>query len=161
MKTQSKFMDNVKSSYLVVVIAMLGIFAFISAVLIAWPALAYIGSKLFNQRLSTHNQPSCFGERNHRRTAMKNASNVINNVKASYTVAVMSVLGVFAFVSAVLIAWPALAYLGAKMFNQRINQTGSLKSVLEKIIKKAAPVRGRPFLFRSKQSDREGSATHA
>ena len=32
---------------------------------------------------------------------MKNASNVINNVKASYTVAVMSVLGVFAFVSAV------------------------------------------------------------
>jgi len=24
---------------------------------------------------------------------------------------------VFAFVSAVLIAWPALAYLGAKMFN--------------------------------------------
>jgi len=48
MKTQSNFMDNVKSSYLVVVIAMLGIFAFISAVLIAWPALAYIGSKLFN-----------------------------------------------------------------------------------------------------------------
>jgi len=48
---------------------------------------------------------------------MKNASNVINNVKASYTVAVMSVLGVFAFVLAVLIAWPALAYLGAKMFN--------------------------------------------
>jgi hypothetical protein len=29
----------------------------------------------------------------------------------------MGVLGVFAFVSAVLIAWPALAYLGAKMFN--------------------------------------------
>ena len=48
---------------------------------------------------------------------MKNASNVINNVKASYTVAVMGILGVFAFVSAVLIAWPALAYLGAKMFN--------------------------------------------
>ena len=29
----------------------------------------------------------------------------------------MDVLGVFAFVSAVLIAWPALAYLGAKMLN--------------------------------------------
>jgi hypothetical protein len=29
----------------------------------------------------------------------------------------MGVLGLFAFVSAVLIAWPALAYLGAKMFN--------------------------------------------
>ena len=48
MKTQSRFMDSVKSSYLVVVIALLGVFAFISAVLIAWPALAYIGAKLFN-----------------------------------------------------------------------------------------------------------------
>ena len=48
MKTQSRFMDNVKSSYLVMVIAALGIFAFISAVLIAWPALAYISAKLFN-----------------------------------------------------------------------------------------------------------------
>ena len=48
MKTQSRFMENVKSSYLVLVIAALGIFAFISAVLIAWPALAYIGAKLFN-----------------------------------------------------------------------------------------------------------------
>ena len=48
---------------------------------------------------------------------MKTASNIVNNVKASYTVAMMGVLGVFAFVSAVLIAWPALAYLGAKMLN--------------------------------------------
>ncbi len=48
MKTQSRFMDNVKSSYLVLVIAALGILAFISAVLIAWPALSYIGSKFFN-----------------------------------------------------------------------------------------------------------------
>ena len=48
MKTQSRFMDNVKSSYMVMIIAMLGVFAFISAVLIAWPALAYIASKLFN-----------------------------------------------------------------------------------------------------------------
>ncbi len=48
---------------------------------------------------------------------MKTASNIVNNVKASYTVAMMGVLGVFAFVSAILIAWPALAYLGAKMFN--------------------------------------------
>ena len=48
MKTQSTFMDTVKSSYMVLIIAMLGIFAFISAVLIAWPALAYIGAKLFN-----------------------------------------------------------------------------------------------------------------
>ncbi|MDH3808328.1 MAG: hypothetical protein OES29_06825 [Desulfuromonadales bacterium] len=48
MKTQTNFMDIVKSSYMVLVIAMLGIFAFISAVLIAWPALAYLGAKLFN-----------------------------------------------------------------------------------------------------------------
>jgi hypothetical protein len=48
MKTQTNFMESVKSSYLVLIIAALGIFAFISAVLIAWPALAYIGSKLFN-----------------------------------------------------------------------------------------------------------------
>ena len=47
MKTQSRMMDVVKSSYLVLVIAALGVFAFISAVLIAWPALAYISSKLF------------------------------------------------------------------------------------------------------------------
>jgi phage-related minor tail protein len=48
---------------------------------------------------------------------MKTAANIVNNVKASYTVVVMGVLGVFALISAVLIAWPALAYLGAKMFN--------------------------------------------
>lgn len=49
MKTQSnsKMMEVAKSSYLVIVIALLGVFAFISAVLIAWPALAYIASKLF------------------------------------------------------------------------------------------------------------------
>jgi hypothetical protein len=48
---------------------------------------------------------------------MKTAANIVTSVKASYTVALMGVLGVFAFISAVLIAWPALAYLGAKMFN--------------------------------------------
>ena len=47
-QSQSKMMDVAKSSYLVIVIAVLGVFAFISAVLIAWPALAYIASKLFN-----------------------------------------------------------------------------------------------------------------
>lgn len=46
-QSQTKIMDVAKSSYLVIVIAMLGVFAFISAVLIAWPALAYIASKLF------------------------------------------------------------------------------------------------------------------
>ena len=48
---------------------------------------------------------------------MQSAANIISSVKASYTIAVMGVLGLFAFVSAVLIAWPALAYIGAKLFN--------------------------------------------
>ena len=47
MKTQTRFMDYVKTNYMVVVIAVLGVFAFLSAVLIAWPAVAYIASKLF------------------------------------------------------------------------------------------------------------------
>ena len=46
---------------------------------------------------------------------MSAATMIINSVKASYTIAVMAVLGVFAFVSAILIAWPALAYLGSKL----------------------------------------------
>jgi hypothetical protein len=46
-QSQSKMIDVAKSSYLVVILALLGLFAFISAVLIAWPALAYLGSKLF------------------------------------------------------------------------------------------------------------------
>ena len=46
-QSQSKLIEVAKSSYLVIVIALLGLFAFISAVLIAWPALAYIASKLF------------------------------------------------------------------------------------------------------------------
>jgi hypothetical protein len=48
MKTHTNFMDTVKSSYMVLIIAMLGLFAFISAVLIAWSELAYLGAKMFN-----------------------------------------------------------------------------------------------------------------
>jgi len=48
---------------------------------------------------------------------MQSAANIISSVKASYTIVVMGVLGLFAIISAVLIAWPALAYLGAKLFN--------------------------------------------
>jgi hypothetical protein len=48
---------------------------------------------------------------------MNSTANIVSSVKASYTVVVMGILGVFAFISAVLIAWPALAYLGAKLFN--------------------------------------------
>lgn len=48
MKTQNRVVDTVKSSYMVLVIALLGILAFFSAILIAWPALAYLASKLFS-----------------------------------------------------------------------------------------------------------------
>ena len=47
MKTITNIQTVVKESYIAVVIGILGVFAFLSAVLIAWPALAYIGSKLF------------------------------------------------------------------------------------------------------------------
>jgi hypothetical protein len=39
--------EAAKDAYIVLIIAALGIFAFISAVILAWPALAYLGSKLF------------------------------------------------------------------------------------------------------------------
>lgn len=47
MKTQYRFMDYVKTNYMVLVIALLGIFAFLTAVLVAWPAIAYLAAKLF------------------------------------------------------------------------------------------------------------------
>ena len=47
MKVQTRFTDFVKSSYLAIVIALLGAVAFILAVLVAWPALAYLAAKLF------------------------------------------------------------------------------------------------------------------
>jgi len=48
---------------------------------------------------------------------MSAAATIIHSVKASYTIAVLTVLGIFAVISATLIAWPALAYLGAKLMN--------------------------------------------
>ena len=47
MKAQSRLMDVVKTNYMVLVIALLGIFAFLSAILVAWPAVAYLAAKLF------------------------------------------------------------------------------------------------------------------
>lgn len=47
MKTQSRLMDVVKTNYMVLVIALLGIFAFLLAILVAWPAIAYLAAKLF------------------------------------------------------------------------------------------------------------------
>ena len=48
---------------------------------------------------------------------MSAANMILASVKDSYTIAVMAVLGVFASISATLIAWPALAYLGAKLMS--------------------------------------------
>ena len=47
MKAQSRLMDVVKTNYMVLVIALLAIFAFLSAILVAWPAVAYLAAKLF------------------------------------------------------------------------------------------------------------------
>jgi hypothetical protein len=42
-----KIQETIASCYVVTVIAILGVFSFASAILIAWPALAYLVSKLF------------------------------------------------------------------------------------------------------------------
>jgi hypothetical protein len=47
MKAEGRFMDVAKTGYVVGILGVVGVFAVISAVLIAWPALAYLGSKLF------------------------------------------------------------------------------------------------------------------
>ncbi|HXV21752.1 MAG TPA: hypothetical protein VD811_12270 [Desulfuromonadales bacterium] len=46
MKAASNFSEVVKSGYVISLLVGLGVFASVSAVLIAWPALAYLGSKL-------------------------------------------------------------------------------------------------------------------
>jgi len=46
MKTASSTIETAKSGYVISLLVGLGAFAAISAVLIAWPALAYLGSKL-------------------------------------------------------------------------------------------------------------------
>jgi hypothetical protein len=46
MKTANSFFETAKTGYVITLLVTLGIFASISAVLIAWPALAYLGSKL-------------------------------------------------------------------------------------------------------------------
>lgn len=46
MKTANRFLDAAKTGYVIALLVTLGVFAAITAVLIAWPALAYLGSKL-------------------------------------------------------------------------------------------------------------------
>ena len=47
MNSIQNIQETVKESYIVVIIALLGIAAFFTAVLVAWPALAYLASMLF------------------------------------------------------------------------------------------------------------------
>lgn len=47
MKTMKTIQATIQESYVVAVIAILGVIAFLSAILIAWPALAYLASMLF------------------------------------------------------------------------------------------------------------------
>ena len=49
-------------------------------------------------------------------TTQEAANMVVDTVKSTYVVAVLAILGVFAFVSAVLIAWPAVAFFASKLF---------------------------------------------
>lgn len=47
MKANNFVGDALSTSYVLTLLGAVGIVAIISAVLIAWPALAYLGSKLF------------------------------------------------------------------------------------------------------------------
>lgn len=47
MLAANRIIEIAKTNYIMAVIALLAIFAFLSAVLISWPALAYLASKLF------------------------------------------------------------------------------------------------------------------
>jgi hypothetical protein len=48
--------------------------------------------------------------------AHETANMIVDTAKSTYVVAILSVLGVFAFITAVLVAWPAVSYLAAKLF---------------------------------------------
>ncbi len=46
-ETTGMIAETAKTTYVVVVLAVLGVFAFITAVLVAWPAVSYLAAKLF------------------------------------------------------------------------------------------------------------------
>jgi hypothetical protein len=48
--------------------------------------------------------------------AQETVNMIADTAKSTYVVAVLTVLGVFAFITAVMIAWPAVSYLAAKFF---------------------------------------------
>ena len=47
MKSTIRLANLTTDAYVVTLLALVGVFAVMSAILIAWPALAYIGAKLF------------------------------------------------------------------------------------------------------------------
>ena len=49
-------------------------------------------------------------------TAHEAVNMVVETAKSTYVVAVLAVLGVFAFIPAVLVAWPAVSYFASKLF---------------------------------------------
>ena len=49
-------------------------------------------------------------------TAQATADMVVESAKSTYVVVALAILGVFAFITAVLVAWPAVAYLASKFF---------------------------------------------
>ncbi len=49
-------------------------------------------------------------------SAHEAANMIADTAKSTYVVAVLAILGVFAFITAVLVAWPAVSYLAAKLF---------------------------------------------
>ena len=44
------------------------------------------------------------------------ANMIVETAKSGYVVAVLTILGIFAFITAVLVAWPAVSYFAAKLF---------------------------------------------
>ena len=64
----------------------------------------------------THSATSLRGGAQQREVHMHTEARVANVASSTYLVAVLAVVGVFAAMTAVLIAWPALAYIGAKLF---------------------------------------------
>ena len=49
-------------------------------------------------------------------TAHEAANMLVDTAKSTYVVAILAVLGVFAFITAVLVAWPAVSYFASKLF---------------------------------------------
>jgi hypothetical protein len=47
MNVQNRYSESLRSAYVLGLLGVLGVFAMITAVLVAYPALAYLGAKFF------------------------------------------------------------------------------------------------------------------